>query len=126
MAVLAIAVFVVAFRVWRAWRANAYRRAALHELQRATTVTEIAEILKRTALVAYPRTDIAALSGSTWCQWLGKTGGRQMPDKVAEALTRGVFDKVDDVNIGQVSDFAANWIIHHGIRTEGREERKET
>ena len=49
-----------------------------------------------------------------------------MPDKVAEALTRGVFDKVDDVKIGQVSDFAANWIIHHGIRTEARKGRKET
>jgi hypothetical protein len=126
ISILAIAVFVVAFRVWRVWQANAYRRAALHELPRATTVTGIAEILKRTALVAYPRTDIAALSGSKWCQWLGETGGQQVPDKVAAALTQGVFGKVHDVNIGEVRVFAADWIKHHEIQTELREGSKET
>jgi hypothetical protein len=120
MAVLAIASIVVAFRVWRLWRANAYRRAALHELQRTTTVAGIAEILKRAALVAYPRTDIAALSGSAWCQWLGRTGGQPVPDKVAEALTRGVFGKADTVNVGEVSVFAADWINHHENRTRKR------
>ena len=39
---------VVAFRAWRTWRANAYRRAALRELAAATSVAVIAEILKRT------------------------------------------------------------------------------
>ena len=125
LAVLAIAVIVVAFRVWRVWRANAYRRAASHELQRTTSVTGIAEILKRTALVAYPRTDIAALSGSAWCRWLGETGGRSVPDEVAEALTRGVFDKVNTVNIGEVSAFAADWINHHANQTKDRKEGKE-
>jgi hypothetical protein len=125
MSILAVAVFVVAFRVWRVWRANAYRRAALHELPLATTVAEIAEILKRTALVAYPRTDIAALSGSKWCQWLGETGGAQVPDQVAEALTQGVFGKRENVSIGEVSVFAADWIKHHGNQTEVRKGSKE-
>jgi hypothetical protein len=125
MAVLAIAVIVVAFRAWRLWRANAYRRAALHDLQRATTPTGIAEILKRAALVAYPRTDIAVLSGSAWCEWLAETGGRPVPNKVAEALSRGVFGKADDINVGEVSAFAAEWITHHRNRTEARKERKE-
>jgi hypothetical protein len=126
MSISAIAVFVVAFRAWRVWRANAYRRAALHELPLATTVTGIAEIVKRTALVAYSRTDIAALSGSNWSQWLGEAGGGQVPDQVAEALTQGVFGKVDNVNIGEVRVFAADWIKHHRNQTEFRKGSKET
>ena len=89
-------------------------------------MTQIAEILKRTALVAYPRTDIAALSGSAWCQWLGETAGGPVPDNVAEALTRGVFGKADTVNVGEVSAFAADWINCHRIQTEGRRESEET
>jgi hypothetical protein len=88
-------------------------------------VTGIAEILKRTALVAYPRTDIAALSGSAWCQWLGETGGEQVPDQVAEALTRGVFGRVETRNFEKVRAFAAGWIGHHEKRTTDRKGSKE-
>ena len=81
-----VATFVVAWRVWAARRAAAYRRAALRELESATSVATIAEILKRTALVAYPRTDVASLSGSAWSQWLAETGGREVPHGVVEVL----------------------------------------
>jgi hypothetical protein len=124
MAVLVIAIIVVAFRAWRRWRANAYRRAALRELQRATTLAGIAEILKRAALVACRRTDIAALSGSAWCRWLAETAGGPVPDNVAEALTRGVFGKADDVNVGEVSAFATDWIRGHACkRRDGKDTR---
>ena len=118
-AVLVVVIVVVALRTWRTWRANAYRREALRELQSARCVAEIAEILKRTALCAYPRTDIAALSGPDWCQWLGETGAGQVPDKVAKSLTEGVFGRVDSIDIEPVSTFAADWIRHHRNQTEG-------
>jgi hypothetical protein len=120
MAALAIAFILIVFRAWRYWRANAYRRAALRELQRATTATGIARILKRTALAAHPRTDIAALSGSAWCQWLGKSGRKPVPDKVAEALTTGVFDRVETANVAELTTFAADWILHHKNQPDGR------
>jgi hypothetical protein len=122
LVVIAIATLVTAFRIWRVWRANAYRRAALHELQQATAITQIAEILKRTALVAYPRSDIAALSGPAWCQWLGETGAIQVPGTVAEALTQGVFGIAQRVNVSEVSAFAADWIRNHGNQAERQKE----
>lgn len=122
---IAVATTVVLHRAWRAWRANAYRRAALRELDSATNVSEIAAILKRVALAAYPRTDVAALSGIAWADWLGRTGGQQVSALVAEALTRGVFDAVDTVNVGEVSAFAADWIRQHDVRTRDRKERNE-
>jgi hypothetical protein len=104
-----------AFRAWRTWRANAYRRAALRELAAGGSVAAIAEILKRTALVAYPRTDVASLSGSAWSAWLAETGGRQVPTAVTEALTLGVFAQHDAADVGEVTAFAADWIRSHTV-----------
>ena len=60
------------FMVWR--RANAYRRAAAHEIVHARgDVATIATILRRTALAAYPRRKIAALHGEDWLIFLDET-----------------------------------------------------
>jgi len=115
-AAIALTALAFAFRLFRRWRANAYRRAALRELAIAGDVTAIAEILKRTALVAYPRKDVAALSGAAWLAWLAETGGRPVPATVAERLTLGVFANHDDSDIGEVPAFAADWIRSHPVR----------
>jgi hypothetical protein len=112
-AVLAAVAVLVAFRAWRKWRANAYRRAALRELAAGESVAAMAEILKRTALVAYPRTDVASLSGPAWLAWLAETGGRQVPTAVSQALTVGVFGDGESANVSQLAAFAAEWIRSH-------------
>ncbi len=117
-AVLLVVLIVAGFHAWRVWRGNAYRRAALRELRQAVSVGEIAEILKRTALCAYPRTDVAALSGSSWCQWLTETGGGKVPDDVAEALSRGVFSGQQSLDVFDVRLFAEAWINRHESGTK--------
>lgn len=117
LAFIAIAIAVMLVWAWRTWRANAYRRAALLELKTATTITGIAEILKRTALAAYPRSEVASLSGSAWCQWLEESGGCQLQDDVVEALTHSVFDNDDSANVDSVKSFAVDWINHCPNRT---------
>ena len=106
---------VAAFRAWRTWRAAAYRRAALRELATAANASAIAEILKRTALVAYPRTEVASLAGSAWLAWLAETGGRPVSATVAERLTLGVFAQHDAADFGEVAAFAADWIRSHTV-----------
>lgn len=79
-AVLAVALAVLAgWLIWR-WiahrRANAYRRAALAELDRAgSDAAEIAAILRRAALAGYPRAQVAGLTGADWLEFLNQTGG---------------------------------------------------
>ena len=119
LAVIAVALSVLMLRGWRAWQSNAYRRAALRELQSAKTISEIAEVLKRTALVAFPRIETAALSGSVWCEWLGNTMGERVPKSVSSALVRGVFAENESANVGEVSAFAANWIKLHNTAARG-------
>ena len=56
------------------YRAEAYRRAALRELgQAGDDPAAIAIVLRRTALAAYPRAEIAALAGADWLAFLDRT-----------------------------------------------------
>ncbi len=112
-ATLLVGAVIIAFRVWQSWRGNAYRRAALRELRTAKTVPDIADILKRTALAANPRAEVASLTGITWSQWLVQTLGEPVPDQIGEALGRGVFAEADNIDVSQVVKFAENWIRCH-------------
>lgn len=110
--VAAIAIWV-AFRAWRHWQANAYRRSALKELQSATKLVDIAEILKRAALCAFPRTDVASLSGDAWSDWLRHTTDQELPVPVAETLAHGIFYGTNQGNRADVASFVESWIRHH-------------
>lgn len=75
------------WRLWRHWHANRYRRAALKELARLQAglaadqtarvgaLLALAELLKRTALAAWPRETVASLSGTGWRDFLAAHAG---------------------------------------------------
>ena len=113
--VLGLIAVLVAVHGRRRWRANAYRRAALRELRGAENVASIAEILKRVALVASPRTQVASLTGSAWVKWLAETGGRPVPAAVSQALTLGVYTDHASADVSELAAFAAEWIRSHTI-----------
>lgn len=78
--------------------ANRYRTEALAELARleaaladgrasGEALAEVAAILKRTALAAWPRDEVASLSGGEWVAFLRKHAGRAaLPDVLARLL----------------------------------------
>jgi hypothetical protein len=81
---LVAAGLVAAWRSWCRYRANAYRREARRQLDAiarrvdagllAETSADIAAVLKRTALAAFPRAEVASLTGSAWLTFLDRTG----------------------------------------------------
>ncbi|MBL0371531.1 DUF4381 domain-containing protein [Rhizobium sp. KVB221] len=82
-AVLVALVALASWRWLRRWRANRYRREALAALEAlgrqsmAQTATDrfgqqLAELLKRTALAAWPREEVAKLSGDDWAAFLAQ------------------------------------------------------
>jgi hypothetical protein len=114
------------------YRADRYRRDALLELRalepgfrdpatRAHAVQALAELLKRTALAAWPRPDIASLSGAAWIAFLKK----QDDNGVGEALATMLADLEyqDAAGLRSVpADFAADvvagarqWIERHHV-----------
>lgn len=76
---LAAALAILALGAIRRYRRNAYRRAALAELSAIGALTDpagaaaVSAILKRAALVAYPRADVAALTGDKWLAFLDRS-----------------------------------------------------
>jgi Domain of unknown function (DUF4381) len=80
------------WRGWRRWRANAYRRAALAELELAgDDPARIAGVLRRTALAAWPRVEVASLTGEDWPAFLSRTGPRPLSRKAAETLVAAPY-----------------------------------
>jgi hypothetical protein len=98
--------FAVAVAV-RHWQRNAYRREALRALETAKT-SEISAILKRAALVAFPREQVASLSGAAWLAFLDRTGGTAFENTALLALTYGGTGDRDTV-VAQ----ARRWIERH-------------
>ena len=72
---LLAAAVVASIHALRHYRANAYRREAIRELDRLTDMTGIMPLLKRAAMVAYGREAVASLSGGAFLDFLDRTGG---------------------------------------------------
>jgi hypothetical protein len=114
-------VFLVAWQVVKRRRRNRYRRDALAELGAIASrrdiaadqaAQRIASVLKRTALVAYPRADVASLHGPDWARFLAESAGNDpqianAADDLAAAAYR------PDADPGALSGPARRWIRLH-------------
>jgi len=102
------------------YRRNTYRRQALRELdaigpsQNAAAAQRISAVLKRTALVAFPRRDVARLSGASWLAFLDRTGGTNAfsngPARILPALALGAEPTAD---CEAILHEAKRWIRRH-------------
>lgn len=108
---------LVALVVWqvRRYRANAYRRAALAELTAAgDNPAAIALVVRRTALAAWPRGDVASLAGEDWLRFLDTSGGcedfrRGAGRALVEAPFRGGRPPAG------LAEVAARWVRRHRV-----------
>jgi hypothetical protein len=122
--VAALGLVLLGVAAWAAvarWRRNRYRREALAELDRlprtGNIVPAVAELLKRTALAAYPRDRVASLTGEQWLRFLNTTGRTE--DFIADPGT--VFADAEyrpqpvltDAKAARLRDIARHWIAHH-------------
>ena len=98
--------FTVAAAV-RYRRRNAYRREALRALEMADG-RDISAILKRAALAAFPREQVASLNGAAWLAFLDRTGGTAFAGTALLALTYG-----GSGDRGAVAAQARHWIERH-------------
>jgi hypothetical protein len=113
-------VWLVARRVFLSWRRNRYRRAALAELksiekrawQGQTTAEPLAVLLKRTALAAYPRKDVANLYGAEWADFLRTSCRRdRVVEQSADELATAAYRQ--DVDATTLIRPARRWIEAH-------------
>jgi len=115
----------------RHYRKNRYRRLALQELavieqelqrpeKRATVLSGIPVLLKGTALLAFPRSEVAGLSGEKWLDFLDKTmggknftesEGRMLPE-LAYAPSRRIVE-LSDESVSNLLQLVRRWIKLH-------------
>jgi hypothetical protein len=103
------AIFAGMIVAW--YRRNAYRRAALVALDTADA-DDISTILKRAALAAWPRAEVASLTGADWLAFLDRTVR-------SDVFTRGAGRDLETLAFGGAGDkqavltAARRWIRRH-------------
>lgn len=114
IAIAVVALVYLVIKAWKQWKANAYRRAALAILKDAADASEIATILKRTALAAYPRSEVASLTGDAWCNWLEENGPGPIDEPARKSLARSVFAK-GNIDLEAMRGYAISWVNQHRV-----------
>jgi hypothetical protein len=110
-AALVAAIAILTGNAIRRYRHNAYRRAALAELsaigahEGSADAAAISAVLKRAALVAYPRIEVASLTGSAWLAFLDRSAGINVFSKLS-------FDASGGKGAGILAA-AQRWIRYH-------------
>lgn len=128
---LGLALAVLLVRALRQYRRNAYRREALRLLGVAASdirnsptseagLQKIAELLKRTALAAWPRKKVASLSGPDFARFLTENAPGMDPNALAALLDDLEYRESDPVtprpDDRQIIETARDWIENHHVR----------
>ncbi|NCF62467.1 MAG: DUF4381 family protein [Gammaproteobacteria bacterium] len=125
-ALLIVILLILAIRQWRQWRRNRYRRQALAQLSSIrkgeTGLQQLPFLLKRAAISAWPREQVASLSGPPWHRFLDETGGAErFCDGAGEILDRLSYAEAGQggTDRGIVLDAAEYWLKHHRCKGLG-------
>lgn len=115
-------------------RTNRYRTLALAHLARieteladpatrATAVTALPVLVKQTALAFRPRSEVAALSGSSWLRFLddsyGGSGFTEGPGRLLSTLaysTPATTNTLPSAELEALVDLVRRWIRRHRVR----------
>lgn len=119
-----IGVLLAAAALWLAWRwrrhrrINAYRRAALAAIAGAKgDPAALAAILRRTALAAYPRVDVAGLYGDAWLAFLDQAyGGSGFSSGPGRGIAAAPYAPHTDAP--DLAALAAQWVRQHRAADE--------
>ncbi len=119
MIALCAGVSLLLYRWFRHRRTNAYRRAALREIAAAGgDPIVLAGILRRTALAAFPRTEVARLCGEDWLNFLDKTyGGPDFSNGAGRVLAVAPYAQAEAA--ADLSALAEIWVRRHRRKTGG-------
>jgi Domain of unknown function (DUF4381) len=101
-------------------RAEAYRREALRFVTAALAQGDTAALpalVKRTALAAFPRARVAALTGGDWAAFLRTTApAAHLSEAEVNALTRWPYLTGQDQRQSAAAAAARQWIAQHDRR----------
>lgn len=126
MAIVLMAFFGGFFIILRRHKNALPKKQALDLLKQYTELYEkdknaqlasarISELLKRVALVYYPRLDVASMHGDSWIQFLNKTAKGVDFRPVNSLLSESPFKQAETLNIQPLIIRAEKWIKQRGV-----------
>lgn len=128
IAVVVAALVAAAWWCIRQWWTNRYRRESLAELSQIEhahnagksidgLAAELAVLVRRTALAAFPRAQVAALAGPAWLSFLDRAyGGTEFSHGCGRALESAPYQpaRPDAGQAHILIDLVRRWIkVHH-------------
>lgn len=137
--VIGIGLFVLlalALRGFLIWQHSRYRREALAEWrrqesllhdvnQRSAALAALAELVKRAALSAFPREEVAALTGPQWLAFLDRTGKTtEFSSPIGALLESVAYDSrsasaLDELEVRKLAQLVQHWLEHHRVGGAG-------
>ncbi len=128
LALCVLALLAGLLRAFIHWQRNRYRREALRLLSQLPPargewerdrqrLAAVAEILKRTALTAYPRGQVAMLSGGEWFEFLDKTGNTRFRKGIGAAMEASIYSAAGGAwqaeQFAELETQVRQWIRQH-------------
>lgn len=118
---------VYLWRVYRRYCSNHYRRQALARLQkislqwkqqsgREKACRDLALLIRRVALTAWPRTDSASLVGQSWLEFLHKSAPIDAPPALLSSLSSlpaSQLHAMPETQWQELTQWVADWLIEH-------------
>ena len=129
-AIAFIACLVLAFRWWRRWQGNRYRRQAMTELAlirgqaSGENLQQLPALLKRAALSIWPREEVASLTGLAWHRFLDESAATERfcsgaGDTLEQLAYAGSAEPLPaDPELQQVLDATEFWLKNHQRQAE--------
>jgi hypothetical protein len=126
LALILIAITCLAYRLYKRHRyalakkralvlLNSYQKDYEKEPNAPVTSARISELLRRVALVYYPREQVASLHGETWLCFLNQTSSGIDFNSVRELLLEAPFKTEEHMNITPLFHSAKLWIQQRSV-----------
>src|SRR5262245_53317744 len=124
---LLIVLLVLILALFLRWQRNRYRREALEIWKaefgqlsdpnsRAPSIVRLTELLKRTALSAFPRDEVAGLTGAAWFSFLDRTAANSSFSAGNGKLLEGAaYDSVFAATVDEAQARAVASEVQHWI-----------
>jgi hypothetical protein len=127
-----VVVLALAVKSFSRWQHNRYRREALAEFarlkdklktpgERPATLLALSELLKRTALTAFPREEVATLTGTKWFEFLDRTGhSHAFSNGDGTILENAIYDPrtaaaMNETTLRELAAHMRDWLAHHHV-----------
>lgn len=116
----ALALVSLAVWLWRRWRRVTVQKLALSELEAIERdvadareqMQRLAILLRRVCLSAYPREEVAGLTGAAWLSFLDRqVGGHRFSEGVGRLLLEAPYRREIEADAASLLALCREWLI---------------